>query len=517
MTAQHLAEVTSSPQACPKAPEAAPPESSLRLCSFDLEAWRGDLQRLHGTIDQVVQSFISGQTRQLDAVAAELSSQRDRILVKERSFTELSDSIAGFVEAEAQRLHGLGFDLCSAEEDARHEAYDAELPGPPALHRMNRLWRKATKAFESTQQAKECETAAALEEQRARLEAQAAEVELRSKELLGERDAEIEGLRRHLEEHTAEGQQKESAKAALSENLQALEGQLSSSKAEVLELVEKRDKLEASRKRQDYEQSVEREELVRLRDEATAQLEELQRDIASARSREADLEKRCSERAQKLEEMQKIMDEQELQMTQKIERVQQYVKERQATALQAEVKLKDAEKLAERWQGEVRKCQAEKDRLARVVLELESRQSGQAQQWQGASEQHNREVAALQEALRRKEAEMREANLELLSRRDEEYQAKVALEKQREKERSIGLLKKKEQEVQIKDQQLRAAKQRIQDLESLSCAGTSAGSASVSQPASSPTSRGSSSAGKRPSSGGRGADPGLPPLPFSAR
>ncbi|OLQ11504.1 hypothetical protein AK812_SmicGene4650 [Symbiodinium microadriaticum] len=77
----------------------------------------------------------------------------------------------------------------------------------------------------------------------------------------------------------------------------------------------------------------------------------------------------------------------------------------------------------------------------------------------------------------RKEDQMREQNLELLSRRDEEYQAKVALEKQREKERSIALLKKKEQEVHIKDQQLRAAKQRIQDLESeLRSTATSAGS-----------------------------------------
>merc|ERR1719210_59757 len=136
----------------------------------DLDAWRGDLQRLHVTLDQVVQSFISSQTRQLDAVAAELASQKDRITTKERCFTELSDSIASFVEAEAKRLEVCGVALGGAEADARHEAYDAELPGPPALHRINRLWRKATRAFEAVKEAKEREAAAALEEQRLKLE-----------------------------------------------------------------------------------------------------------------------------------------------------------------------------------------------------------------------------------------------------------------------------------------------------------------------------------------------------------
>merc|ERR1712150_337721 len=68
-------------------------------------------------------------------------------------------------------------------------------------------------------------------------------------------------------------------------------------------------------------------------------------------------------------------------------------------------------------------------------------------------------------ALRAKEEEMRSANLELLQKRDEEYQAKVAHERQREKERSISALRRKEQELQIKDQQLKAAQQRLQELD----------------------------------------------------
>merc|ERR1711948_183895 len=80
--------------------------------------------------------------------------------------------------------------------------------------------------------------------------------------------------------------------------------------------------------------------------------------------------------------------------------------------------------------------------------------------------------------------------MELLQQRDDEYQAKVSLEKQREKDRSIALLKKKEQELQIKDQQLQAAKKRVQELE------TGCGA----MPGMSPTSHASRGMSPKPSS-----------------
>jgi len=472
---------------------------SCRLSSLDLDAWRQDLQRLHVTIDEVVQTFISSQTCQLDAVATQLASQRDKIIMKEKNFSELSDSIASFVEAEARRLQGLGFDVLSPE-DASREAYDADLPGPPALHRINRLWRKATKAFESTQQAKTLETAAALEEQRLVLESRRAQVENEKEQQITLRDQEISALKEELEVLRADGEQKDGAKAALSLELEALRSEMRSSQDSSAELESQVRQLETLQKRLDYEWSAEREEMVRSRDAAEAQAESTRRSLDEALEKGEELEKKCLDRAEKLEQMRKIMDEQELEMSQKIERVQQYVKERQTTAIMAEKKQQDAEKMAERWQNEVRRCQAEKERLAAAVLDMEGRQSGQAQQMQGAVDQHRRQVTALEDALRRKEDQMREQNLELLSRRDEEYQAKVALEKQREKECSIALLKKKEQEVHIKDQQLRAAKQRIQDLESeLRSTATSAGSEK-----------------QRPTCS-RAENSALPPLPLSAR
>ncbi|CAJ1354000.1 unnamed protein product, partial [Effrenium voratum] len=68
----------------------------------------------------VVESFICSQTQQLDVVAQELASQKSRIVLKEQSFAELSESIAGFVEAETQRLQGLGFEVLG--DDTQREA-----------------------------------------------------------------------------------------------------------------------------------------------------------------------------------------------------------------------------------------------------------------------------------------------------------------------------------------------------------------------------------------------------------
>eukprot|EP00933_Yihiella_yeosuensis_P044175 TRINITY_DN39263_c0_g1_i2.p1 TRINITY_DN39263_c0_g1~~TRINITY_DN39263_c0_g1_i2.p1 ORF type:complete len:559 (-),score=156.86 TRINITY_DN39263_c0_g1_i2:60-1682(-) len=487
-------------------------------CSLDLKAWRGDLSRLHTTIDQVVQSFISGQTRQLDAIAHELSSQQETVALKERRFSELSDSIANFVEDEAKRLEILGISLGTLEDDARHEAYDAELPGPPALHRINRLWRKATKAFESAREAKDRETAAALEAQKKELEARTAEVERCCNATLAERDAELKTLKENLEALKNIDKEKDTKSASLSDEMETLQRELSKSRKDFEEKVAKVEELEASQKRVEYEREVEREELQRQEQEAKDKCSELERNLQASQNREDELQKKCEDRNDKLQQMKRVMEEQELEMTQKIDRVQHYVKERQTGALHAEKKQQDAEKMAERWQGEVRRLQAEKDKLAALVIDLESCKAGQTDTMKCAAERHRQEVNTLQESLRRKEEEMRSANLELLQRRDEEYQAKVAMEKERERERSIALLRKKEQEVQIKDQQLKAAKQRIQDLEGgrYSCDSTCAGNGTSISTGSPASSRGNSSQGRRPSSSGRG-DAGLPPLPLSAR
>lgn len=471
--------------------------------SLDLEAWRGDLQRLHGTIDQVVQAFIASQTRQLDAVAAELSSQRERIISKERCFTELSDSIATFVEEEAKRLEFWGLPLGDPEADARHESYDAQLPGPPALHRMNRLWRKATRAFEAMRGAKEQEAAAALEELKHRHEGELQEAEQRCNAQRVAHESELAALKATLDEARGNSDAKEGTAKALSAQVEELTSSLAAAKEDLARTAEKFGQMELAQSRAEYEWGAEREELTRERETSQKIVADLEKIVAEAGQRESDLTQKCSERGEKLEQMRRLMDEQERELNAKIERVQQYVKERQTGALHAEKKQQDAEKMAERWQSEVRRLQAERDRLANLVLDLESRQNGQAKEFHGAWEQRQNEVVALQEALRKKEEEMRAANLELLQKRDDEYQAKVGLERQREKERSIALLKRKDQELHIKDQQLKAARQRLQELDTGSTAAPGCAAAS-------PSSRGSSAPRKS-------SESVLPPLPLSAR
>lgn len=355
-------------------------------------------------------------------------------------------------------------DLGMVAADAQQEANEARLGA--SVDGVKRLWQQVTTTFESTQAAKERENTAALEEQRKSLEERAFQVDLEHQEQISKRESEITALQQRLEALLGEHVEKEDAKVTLSQQVQVLQEELDKSQKECEAMASELEEVQATQKRLDYQWSAEREELVRTRDAAQSQMGTLQRSLDEAVERSGTLEIKCVQRAEKLEQMRTMMDEQELELSQKMERVQQYVKERQATALVAEKKQQDAEKMAERWQNEVRRCQAEKERLSSLVRELEGRHTGQAEQWQGAVERHRREVTALEDALRKQESEMKEANSEILSKRDEEYQAKVALEKQREKERSIALLKKKEQEVHIKDQQLRAAKQRIQELES---------------------------------------------------
>lgn len=475
--------------------------------NVDLEAWRTDLQRLHGTIDQVVQSFISHQTRQLDAVAAELASQKERIALKESRFSELSDSIAGFVEEEAKRLEVWGVHIDVPEADARHEAYDAELPGPPTLHRINRLWRKALRAFDAIREAKEKEAAASLEQQRQQFERSALEAEQKYGLLQQERERDVASLEDRLKALQDAAEQKDGNAKALSGEAQDLKMKLDAAMGDIKNMSEKLQHTETEKHRGEYEWGAEREELTRQRAAAEQQIANLDKELAEAKQREEELTHKCADRAQKLEQMRRLMDDQERELNQKIDRVQHYVKERQAGALHAEKKQQDAEKMAERWQGEVRRLQAEKDRLSKVVLDLEGHQSGQTKDIHAIQERHRQEVASLQEALSRKDHEMRIANTELLQKRDDEYQAKVSIERQREKDRSIALLKKKEQEVQIKEQQLKAARLRIQELEENVSGGASGRSSGV-HSASPPCNRSPSTSMSRST---------LPPLPLSAR
>lgn len=380
-----------------------------------------------------------------------------------------------------------------------------------------------TKAFEVMKAAKENEASKVIGDEKARMESQFAEDRARMETLLNtaadrceavrkEHAAEIEALKLVLEISRLDMTTKDKKVEALTNDLRTVSEQCEAAESQLASLTEKNEESGAAQGRAEYEREAEREELIRQRVEAQAYVTELQASIEQSKTNEAELLGKYAERGEKLEQMKRIMDEQEREMTVKIDRVQQYVKERQAGALVAEKKQQDAEKMAERWQHEVQRLQSEKDRLAATVLDLESHNSSHAKTMQGTTESHQNEVTRLQEALLRKEEEMQSANVELLQKRDEEYQSKMAHERQREKDRSIALLNKKQQELQMKEQQLKAAKQRIQELEAGSP--TPPGGLPVPPAVPSPSSRGGSSSGRK-----HGADAcsPLPPLPMSAR
>jgi len=453
----------------------------------------------------VVHSYITTQCTHLDSVAAELDVQRNQITIKEQSFVELSDSIASFVEVEAAKAEVWGVSLTDAEADARHEAYDADLPGSPVLHKINRLWRKAARAFEAMKEAKEKEFAKALEDEKACSLALVAAAEDRCESLRQKHAAELDTLRASLTSARHEGQHKHGEAKALEVDLRSLTERSKEIESRLAEMAKELEQSKLSQSRSAYEWDVEREELMRKRSEAELALVKVEANMEATRQRETDLIRQCADKGEKLEQMRKIMDDQEREMTMKIERVQHYVKERQVGALNAEKKQKDAEQMAEKWQREVHRLQAEKDRMAALVIELKDDQNGKVREISSARERHEQEIARLQDSLRKTQEEMRVANLELLQQRDSEHQATLNLERQREKERSIGLLKKKEQELHIKEQQLKAARQRIQELEY----GTPPTTANTNIGTTSPDSFLGSSLGR--------SDTTLPRLPQSAR
>mmetsp|Transcript_40266 Transcript_40266/g.92580 ORF Transcript_40266/g.92580 Transcript_40266/m.92580 type:complete len:538 (-) Transcript_40266:13-1626(-) len=442
---------------------------------LDLDAWRNDLRCLHQTLDQAVQGFILAQTRQLSGIAEELALRKDRVAKKEQQFEELSSSIAAFMEAEAQKLALAGVDFGNQEADSKHAAYDAELPGPQVLHRINRLWRHAMHAFDISRTTSETDKVEALRKQHEEHEEALARQSLEIEEALaGQREVaaaaelqhqdEVAQLQRALAELTGRGEQQDEASSQLEKRLGHMSEELGTARQEVSELAEQLQAIETSKQRAEYEHCAEKEDLKRYYSSTEEKVETLQASLTEAEDRESELHQRCTDQAAKLEQMKQMMDDQEFEVSNKLERVQQYLKERTAGAQNAEKQQKDAERMAERWQVEVRRLQSEKDRLMKVVLDYETQKAKQETVLQSTREQLMSEVSALQDALRQKAETGQSSNREVLQRHEEELKAKLQIERQREKERSIALLKKKEQELQIKDQQLRAARQQIEEL-----------------------------------------------------
>jgi len=278
----------------------------------------------------------------------------------------------------------------------------------------------------------------------------------------------VVALEKRIEELLADGLRKDEATALKTQEAEDLAQKLAEANAEVEKQMRQVSDSKGFCDRREYEFEAQRDELSREKEELQGKVKDLEDGIADGVKREEALHAKIAEMTLQLKTMKKEMDDQEQALLTKVDRVQQYVKERQTSAMHAEKKQQDAELLAERWQGEVKRLQAEKDKLQRAVLDTETRSGGQAQDLQTQLRRYENENEKLREAMRNQEMQMRDQQRELLQQREQEYNHKVSLEKERERDRSMMQLKKKEQEVQIKDQQLKAARARIQELEACS-------------------------------------------------
>jgi DNA repair exonuclease SbcCD ATPase subunit len=188
-------------------------------------------------------------------------------------------------------------------------------------------------------------------------------------------------------------------------------------------------------------------------------------ELLASQSLVCELRAEIEKRQQAVDRMRHEMIEQEQVLVEKVNRVQQYMKERSAGAMTAERRQQDAELMAERWQEDLRRMTADRDRLAKLLIEQEASCHQLRLDIRRAKEVALEESSNLREKFAAKERECRDANLELLEKRDHDYTSKLSLDKGKEKDRTALILRRKEKDLATKDQQLQTARARIAELE----------------------------------------------------
>merc|ERR1719408_108355 len=116
------------------------------------------------------------------------------------------------------------------------------------------------------------------------------------------------------------------------------------------------------------------------------------------------------------------MLEQETELLQKVDRVQQYVKERQAGALQAEKMQAVAKHDTDKLSTELRRIAADRDRVTTLLLQAEEKARAQQTHYEAQLSKERQRAAELDAQVQQAEKENRAQNQELLERRESEYQ-----------------------------------------------------------------------------------------------
>mmetsp|Transcript_10735 Transcript_10735/g.25612 ORF Transcript_10735/g.25612 Transcript_10735/m.25612 type:complete len:464 (-) Transcript_10735:73-1464(-) len=430
------------------------------------EACRTDLSELEPRVLGVLKSFVAQQSSRL-ALAEEQHAHEAQVL-REQQAVARTDR-----EEVASVLHRIVLE-CSAHDMVSEPQLcdDTRL-----VHRVSAYCHAIVEAYE---------TKARLMEQ----QFQQKEKEIQEKHDALERswDSEKQELQKQLEHTESAGNAAESAaKSArnlLAKDLERQTEKVAELTAEISRLQEEgqclRDSVEslnAELHRKNYELEAAAEAGVQEKSEMQSIIDRVEGELKMASATESQLRSEVDKRQEAVDRMRQEMIEQEQELVEKVNRVQQYMKERSAGAMTAERRQQDAELMAERWQEDLRRVTADRDRLAKVLAEQENlcqQLRGEVRQVKEAAAE---ETSALHEKLSLREKEWREANVELLGKREGEWSQKVTLEKGKDKDRTALILRRKEKDLAVKEQQLSAARARIAELEQSSLVGGRAAAA----------------------------------------
>ena len=126
-----------------------------------------------------------------------------------------------------------------------------------------------------------------------------------------------------------------------------------------------------------------------------------------------------------VEDVKRMMAEQEDELLAKVERVQQYVKERQAGALHAETMQAVARSDVSKAQEELRRVIADREKMQRLLLDAEDRARETAAKYEHRIAEIERARKAAEDRATAADRSLRNQNAELLEKQHIDHTAKV--------------------------------------------------------------------------------------------
>lgn len=418
----------------------------------DFPALQQELVRsLTGNLEQVIGAFVAKAAHKFEASHRAAEALEARAALRLRQADDVHADTAAYVNQEVARLEArLGSVLVEG----------AEVSDDPLIQ-LQSAWRRAVALLDAQLAAKDDAHAVALREVEDRARADVARAEAAAAEAQ-RLVAEEETRRLEAEKDLATELERKEQLLALSRQEAAKANAMADSSAAGLEEAEKA-RLEAREEsaRAAYDLEALHGEIgraVQAREEVEAAADEAAR---CAEARIGELENAVAERDAEINDVKEQMVRQEEELLAKIERVQQYVKERGAGALHAETMQAVARADVTKLQNELRRVSGDRDQMQQALLAAEDRATDVTARCDAKLAAQAASISQLEAKLKASENLTREQNWELLQQRDEEHNSKVGLERLREKDRSSALLRRKDQELQVASAQIKALKAKV--------------------------------------------------------